>query len=241
MKEWNYENEQWIQLPSHLKHLPLFTRHFDTTSYLFRVLWWCFLKITFTLFIRLRLIGDYKEIYRMHPRLLIIANHGSHLDAVSIAASIPFLYWRNLFIAAAKDYFFSNGLFEFFSQHCLGAIPIDRKDKKGEALELCISLLNSLPRIWLIFFPEGTRSKDGNLQKFKKGIGLFSQRTQTPVLFLYIKGNHLLMPKGSIFPKPGVLEIFVGPVHPPADSDTIQKAFEEWAKSVNPKLKSEQS
>jgi len=28
-KEWNYENNQFTKLPAHLKHLPLFTRHFD--------------------------------------------------------------------------------------------------------------------------------------------------------------------------------------------------------------------
>ena len=70
-----------------------------------------------------------------HKKLIIISNHASHLDATSIAASIPRTHWLDLYIAAAKDYFFSNWLFTFFSQHCLGAIPIDRKEKKGEARE----------------------------------------------------------------------------------------------------------
>lgn len=42
MRDWNYENEQWTQLPAHLKHLPLFTRHFDLTSWIFRALWGVF-------------------------------------------------------------------------------------------------------------------------------------------------------------------------------------------------------
>ena len=32
MKDWSYENEQWTQLPTYLKHLPLFTRQKDMTS-----------------------------------------------------------------------------------------------------------------------------------------------------------------------------------------------------------------
>ena len=59
MKDWNYENEQWTQLPPHLKHLPLFTRHFDLTSWFFRVLWGIYMKaIAFRFYIRLQVVGD---------------------------------------------------------------------------------------------------------------------------------------------------------------------------------------
>jgi len=33
-------------------------------------------------------IGDFAKIYREYPRLLLISNHSSHLDAVSIAAAV---------------------------------------------------------------------------------------------------------------------------------------------------------
>lgn len=235
MKDWNYENEQWVRLPGYLKHLPLFTRHLDFVSYVFRVLWALFLKgWFFRAYIRLEVIGDLKSITKKHPRLLVISNHGSHLDATSIAAAVPFHFWLNLYIAAAKDYFFSNWLFTFFSQHCLGAIPIDRKDKKGEAIQLCLTLLRKLPQIWLIIFPEGTRSKDGYIQPFKKGISVFSQKTNTPILFLYLKGNQELWPKGRFFAKPGKLTLFVGPVQPPAELDEINRNYQKWVRSVCP-------
>ena len=122
----------------------------------------------------------------------------------------------------------------FFSKHCLGAIPIDRKDRKSEAVELCLSLLNQLDRIWLILFPEGARSSDGHIQPFKKGVGLFSEQTQTPILFLYIDGNAKLWPKGAFFSRPGKLTIHVGPVHPPADTEEINKNYKQWALTINP-------
>src|SRR5258707_1058829 len=107
MKEWNYENDQWTKLPPYLKHLPLFTRHIDIFSMTMRALWALVLKYgAFSFFIRLKVVGSYDEIYKKHPRLLLISNHASHLDAVSIAASIPLRYWTSLYIAAAKDYFF---------------------------------------------------------------------------------------------------------------------------------------
>lgn len=235
MKEWDYENDQWMSLPGHLKHLPLFTRHFDFVSLIMRTLWSIILKYGFFRFyIRLQTVGDFHQIHKNYPRLLVIANHASHLDAVAIAAAIPFRYWLTLYIAAAKDYFFSNALFTFFSKHCLGAIPIDRKDKKGEAVELCISLLTKLERIWLIIFPEGTRSKDGYIQGFKRGVSLFSEKTTTPLLFVYLEGTSELWPKGAPFARPGKLILHVGPVHPPGPIEQIYEHYRDWVLRINP-------
>jgi 1-acyl-sn-glycerol-3-phosphate acyltransferase len=235
MKDWNYENEQWTQLPTHLKHLPLFTRHFDLTSWIFRALWGIFLKgIGFRFYIRTKIIGDFEKIHREYPRLILISNHASHLDAVSIAAAVPFKYWSDLYITAAKDYWFRNPLFTFFSKHCLGAIPIDRKDKKGEAIHLCTNLLEGLERIWLIMFPEGTRSKDGYINTFKRGVSLFSMRTETPILFLYLEGNNDLWPKGRLIPFPGTLKVHLGPVHPPAEIEKLHEAYRDWVLTINP-------
>jgi 1-acyl-sn-glycerol-3-phosphate acyltransferase len=235
MKDWNYDNDQWMKLPVHLRHLPLFTRHFDITSMFFRALWGLWLKgWAFKFYIRLKVIGDFHKIYREYPRLILISNHSSHLDAVSIAAAVPFQYWLDLFITAAKDYWFRNPVFTFFSKHCLGAIPIDRKDKKGEAIKLCTTLLETLDRIWLIMFPEGTRSKDGYINTFKRGVSLFSIKTDTPILFLYIEGNAQLWPKGRLIPFPGVLKIHVGPVHPPAHIEKIYEAYKNWVTTINP-------
>lgn len=236
MRDWSYENEQWTQLPTYLKHLPLFTRHKDWTSIFFRFLWSVYLQqFVFKTYIQLRVTGNsYHEIYKKYPKLLIISNHASHLDATSIAASIPKRYWLNLYIAAAKDYFFTNPFFTFFSQHCLGAIPIDRKDRKGEAINLILRMLNEFDRIWLIIFPEGTRSKNGKIQEFKRGVSIFSERTKTPILFLYIDGNARLMPKGYVFAKPGKLTIHVGPVHPPGPIEIVYEAYKTWVKSIKP-------
>lgn len=234
MRDWNYENEQWTKLPAHLKHLPLFTRHFDLMSYFFRVAWAIFLKIAFAFWIRLQVKGDFHVLRQTHPRLLLISNHASHLDAVSIAAAVPFKYWGDLYISAAKDYWFKNPLFTFFSKHCLGAIPIDRKDKTGEAMRLCTSLLSGLDRVWMILFPEGTRSKDGYIHPFKRGISLFAEKTDTPILFLYLEGNNALMPKGRFMPLPGKLILHVGPVQPPGGVQEIYDNYRAWVTSINP-------
>jgi 1-acyl-sn-glycerol-3-phosphate acyltransferase len=86
----------------------------------------------------------------------------------------------------------------------------------------------------LIIFPEGTRSPDGYVREFKRGVSVFSERTNTPVLFLYIEGNAELFPKGAWIPKPGFLTIHVGPVLPPEDIQNINERYKEWALTINP-------
>ncbi|MFZ3230543.1 MAG: lysophospholipid acyltransferase family protein [Pseudobdellovibrio sp.] len=238
MREWTYDNDQWTKLPGHIRHLPLFTQHHDLTSRFIRFLWSIILVNWFyTFYIRLEVKGgSFKELYKDHKKLIIISNHASHLDATSIAGAIPRRHWMDLYMAAAKDYFFSNPLFTFFSQHCLGAIPIDRKDRKGSAVQLIITLLTQLDRMWLIIFPEGTRSKDGKVHEFKRGISIFAQKTQTPILFLYIEGNSRLWPKGAIFAKPGKLTLHIGPVQAPTSIDEVYKNYLAWVKTIDPSV-----
>ena len=238
MREWNYDNDQWTKLPGYMKHLPLFTQHYDLTSRFIRFLWSLILKNWFyTFYIRLDVKGgNFNDLYLKHKKLIIISNHASHLDATSIASAIPRSQWMDLYMAAAKDYFFSNPLFTFFSQHCLGAIPIDRKDKKGEAVQLIVSLLTQLDRMWLIIFPEGTRSKDGKVHEFKRGISIFAERTNTPILFLYIDGNSRLWPKGAVFAKPGKLTLHIGPIQKPTSIDEVYKNYLNWVKTIDPSV-----
>lgn len=236
MKKWDYENEQWLKLPSHLKHLPLFTRSFDLTSIFFKYLWAFILKIIFTFYIRVKVLGDnWKEVFKKNPRLLIMSNHSSHLDAVAIAATIPVNYWSHLYLTAAKDYWFSNPVFTFFSKHCLGAIPIDRKKNPKEAISLCTTLLNNLNPIWMLLFPEGTRSADGTLQKLKAGISIFSEQTNTPILFLYLEGANKLLAKNQTLPKSGTLKLHIGKIIQPTNIADIQDQYIEWIKTINSK------
>lgn len=235
MKDWDFENDQWANIPPHIKHLPLFTRHFDFFSFCIKLVWAFILKLLFFKFyIRLKTQGDFHLVYQQAPKLIIISNHTSHLDAVSIAAAIPLKYWTHLFIAAAKDYFFANPLFTFFSQHCLGAIPIDRQGRKGEAVKLILTLFSELEDMWLIIFPEGTRSRDGKIHEFKKGVSVFAAKTNTPLLFLYIQGGAKLWPKGAWFAKPGGLTIHVGPIQPPADIQEIFANYKTWVEQIEP-------
>ena len=83
-------------------------------------------------------------------------------------------------------------------------------------------------------FPEGTRSKDGYINVFKRGVSVFAIRTDSPILFLYLEGNNALWPKGRLIPFPGSLKIHIGPVHPPAPIEDIYGAYRDWVTQINP-------
>ena len=77
----------------------------------------------------------------------------------------------------------------------------------------------------------------GNLRSLNSSFeanSVFSCATGTPILFIYIKGNSGLWPKGRLLPRPGVLDMFVGPVHPPAAADVLHAHYIDWVLSVDP-------
>ncbi|MGH7919195.1 MAG: lysophospholipid acyltransferase family protein, partial [Candidatus Dormibacteraceae bacterium] len=58
--------------------------------------------------------------------------------------------------------------------------------------------------------PEGTRSVDGALQPFQRGIGHLAQETGAPVVPVYVCGSHRIMPKGQTLPLPAPASVRIG-------------------------------
>lgn len=72
----------------------------------------------------------------------------------------------------------------------------------------------------LIIFPEGTRTKNGQLGQFKKTFAILSRELNIPVVPVSIQGAFEALPKGSIFPRPfKKVDIeFLQPVYPKNDT-----------------------
>lgn len=77
-------------------------------------------------------------------------------------------------------------------------IPIVREDprKALQAIEKTLAQMddNDCP----IVFPEGTRSKDGNLGTFKRGAFMLASRSGKPIVPIAIVGSADILPKGSL-------------------------------------------
>src|SRR4029453_4305607 len=97
---------------------------------------------------------------------VIVSNHASHLDAPLIPGSLPSNLAPYLAAGAAADYFFDvwwrKGLTSLF----FNAFPVDRSGLRGRH-GLATSLLDD--GIPLLLFPEGTRSRTGEVRRFNPG------------------------------------------------------------------------
>ena len=67
----------------------------------------------------------------------------------------------------------------------------------------------------LIIWPEGHRSRDGRLGRFKNGAFMLACRTATAVVPVYIKGSGQVLPPGKRYIRPGEVEVvLLPPIHP---------------------------
>src|SRR5581483_10630767 len=113
---------------------------------------------------------------------ILVANHGSDLDPLFIAAAIGHSSLRRLYWSGDATRLFSRPwLFPLL--RAVHIFPVDDR-APSRALALAETVLRRGDR--LAWFPEGWRSPDGRLQRFFPGIGELLIRAPVPVLPAYI-------------------------------------------------------
>ena len=207
MKEWSYDPSPSIS-QSIGEQLTVFPRERDITFSLLRRVGTVFLRIFLKIYFRLEISG--REHIPQNRSFVLVGNHASHLDAVALACALPISSVDHTFAVAAKDYFFTSFARSFFAAVFVNALPFDRHKKIRESLELCADALNASEQA-LLMFPEGTRSLDGKIQPFKRGIGILTAGTGRLVVPAFIAGAFEAWPKGLSFPKPKKVRVRIGP------------------------------
>lgn len=146
------------------------------------------------------------ELKELSGAFVVVANHTSHLDAPLIFGALPRRLARYLAAGAAADYFFDvrwrRGLTALF----FNAFAVDRSGVGPRGVSAKSLLSRGIP---LIVFPEGTRSRDGSLGKFKPGAAALAAGAQVPCLPVAIIGASIAHPRGSKWPGPGRLPVGV--------------------------------
>lgn len=120
---------------------------------------------------------------------LIAANHLSHLDPPVVGSAIR---RRTYYFAAA--YLFKNPVFGFIIRKCY-AFPVKRGAADRGALKAAIELLGHGEL--LTMFPEGTRSRTGELAAFDLGAALAASRAHVPIVPCAISGTELALPRDA--------------------------------------------
>jgi 1-acyl-sn-glycerol-3-phosphate acyltransferase len=117
----------------------------------------------------------------------------------------------------------------------VGFIPVDRKGLRGgkKSIDRATRTIEEKGYSFLIF-PEGTRSRDGKLQLFKRGGFFLALNSQVPVAPVSIQGTFELMPKKSFFIKKGNVRVVFHPVVPVQEfnRDTLPRLMDRVRDAV---------
>lgn len=141
---------------------------------------------------------------------IYLSNHISNLDAPVLFPLFPrrtsaFLK-RSLMKIPVLGYGMKLGDF----------IPVDRDGRVESAVESVDTASHVLGSgVDVLSFVEGTRSRDGRLQPFKKGPFYLATQTDAPVIPVSIYGTEGMMRKGSMKVFPGTAHVtFHAPIYP---------------------------
>lgn len=170
-------------------------------------LWRSALRLYMHLYHRLRLI--HVERIPVDPPFVIIANHASHLDALALSAALPLRLCDRVFPVAAGDVFFQTPTVAWFAAGLVNALPMWRKHCGAHAM---ITLRSKLVEqsCGYILFPEGGRSRDGRMQRFKSGLGMLVAGTDVPVIPCHLTETFDALPAGRFIPRPSRVTIAFG-------------------------------
>lgn len=123
---------------------------------------------------------------------ILMSNHQSSFDILALIAAVPRrTYW------IAKKELFDIPVFGP-SMRRGGYIPLDRSDgrKALKSMENAAAIIREGRSV--IMFPEGTRTRDGQLLPFKRGGFMLAVRAGVPVIPVTINGSGKVNPGGLI-------------------------------------------
>lgn len=160
--------------------------------------WWSWLILR-TTGVEVEAIG----LERIDPRgaAVYVSNHQSIYD-------IPILFWTlpvDLRILAKK----SLGQFPFLGWHLsrAGHVLVDRKSPGPEVFAAVGRILRE--RVSLLVFPEGTRSADGRVGRFRGGVFHMAIAAGLPIVPVAVRRSRFVMRKGRLMTCPGHVSVEV--------------------------------
>lgn len=156
---------------------------------------------------------------------IIVANHNSHLDVLTLFTLFPLSTLVNVQPVAAADYFLRNKVIGWFALKVIGIIPVYRGAHQANPLQACVDALAAKKIV--IIFPEGTRGEPGTFSEIKSGIWHLSQQCpKVPIIPVYMHGLDRSMGKGQKIPVPFFIDIFIDePLFYDADKVTFKQSL----------------
>jgi 1-acyl-sn-glycerol-3-phosphate acyltransferase len=139
------------------------------------------------------------------------ANHGSHLDFVTLWAALPKARRDETRPVAARDYWGRNAFMRWLAVEVFNALLIRREGitkADNPVAQMAAALREGRS---LILFPEGTRSKDGEIAAFKPGLYHLAARVpEAELVPVYLQNLNRILPKGHLLPIPLISTVVFG-------------------------------
>jgi 1-acyl-sn-glycerol-3-phosphate acyltransferase len=143
---------------------------------------------------------------------IICPTHASHFDFSAMRLALGPRVRRRLSAAAAADYFTASRKRWFFAAW-LGSFAFKRTGQGDDSFAIAAGLLDMGWNV--LIFPEGTRSRTGEIAPFHGGAALLAMRTGHQVLPVRIVGIAAVLPKGARRPHRAPVEVrFGAPMRP---------------------------
>jgi 1-acyl-sn-glycerol-3-phosphate acyltransferase len=197
VEEWKLKPARDLALPNPQRLRSVERENFLLDSALHHIWWplvWSYLRLAHRLEVRGR------EHLPSEPPFILVANHCSHLDALVLAAFLPARLRDHVFPIAAGDLFFETPIRAVLSTSVLNALPMWRKKCGPSSLLILRQRLVEDP-CGYILFPEGTRTRDGSMNRFKPGLGCLVAETPVPVIPCHLEGTYQCLPPHRMFPR----------------------------------------
>jgi long-chain acyl-CoA synthetase len=161
---------------------------------------------------------------------LIAPRHLSLLDPPLLTRALSTRQLESLYWTGWTGIMFSGPLTRWFSRTAR-VLPIDPGAAPRSSLALAAAALKRGHT--LIWFPEGQRSPDGSLQRFRPGIGRVLQAQPVPVIPVWIEGTREVMPPGRMLPRPGRVRVIIGE---PMDPESYGRDAREIVDTIHSRV-----
>jgi 1-acyl-sn-glycerol-3-phosphate acyltransferase len=158
-----------------------------------------------------------KEKIEKHRTYIVMSNHQSLFDVWALIGKLPLqLRW------IVKSEIRNMPIFGFALER-MGHIYIDRKKGAASSMSLEAAARKVSQGTSIIIFPEGTRSQDGHLLRFRMGGAMIAIKSKIPILPVTINGSRFVLAKHTLALMPGRIEIIVGDSIDPSRYDENRK------------------
>ena len=133
--------------------------------------------------------------------VIFVANHSSHLDTPTILRALPHQWRTRTAVGAAADYFYKSRWKARAVALLFNTVPIARTGGGlGNGARDHVDKL--IQERWnLLIFPEGTRSRDGQIGEVRSGAAVIAAQNDVDIVPIYVHGTYTAMPPGRNWPK----------------------------------------